>query len=221
MILDASTKTLNSRERRTMKNRFPEIDAYIEKSADLAKPILKRLRKLFHQASPLIHEEVKWGMPHFVHQGIVGMMAAFKQHLSWGFWNAKLMADPHGLWKESETVTAFGFKPKSAADLLPDEIILEYIRAAVTLNEQGVKRPAAKRKLAAKIEVAKDLRAALRQNAKARAVFDTFSPSHQREYIDWLTEAKQQATRERRLAATLELLTEGKSRHWKYQPAKK
>ena len=96
-----------------MKNTLPDVDAYIEKSADFAKPILKRLRKLFHQASPASHEEMKWGAPHFVHQGIVGMMAAFKQHVSWGFWNAKQMPDPHGLLKESERLTAFSFKPST------------------------------------------------------------------------------------------------------------
>lgn len=203
-----------------MKNTLPEVDRYIEQAADFAKPILKRLRKLFHQASPQIREEMKWSFPHFVHQGIVGSMAAFKQHVSWGFWNAKQMSDPHGLLKESETLTSFGFKPKSLSDLPPDEIILEYIRAAVTLNEQSIKRPAAKRKPVAKIEVPKDLRAALKQNPKARATFEAFSPSHQREYIEWITEAKKLETRERRLATTLEWLTNGKSRNWKYEPKK-
>jgi uncharacterized protein YdeI (YjbR/CyaY-like superfamily) len=201
----------------TMKNTLPEVDRYIEQAADFAKPILKRLRKLFHQACPQIREEMKWSFPHFVHQGIVGSMAGFKQHVSWGFWNAKKMPDPQGLLKESKTRTPLGFKPKSLTDLPPDEIILEYIRAAVALNEQGIKRPTIKRKPAAKIEVPKDLRAALKQNAKARATFEAFSSSHQREYIEWITEAKQQATRERRLATTLEWLTEGKSRNWKYK----
>ena len=200
-----------------MKNTLPEVDHYIEHAAAFAKPILKRLRKLFHQASPQIREEMKWSFPHFVHQGIVGSMAAFKQHVSWGFWNAKQMPDPHGLLKESKRLTAFSFKPRSMNDLPSDSIILEYIRAAVALNEQGIKRPAAKRKPAAKVEVPNDLRAALKQNPKARAIFDAFSPSHQREYIEWITEAKQLATRERRLATTLEWLTEGKSRNWKYE----
>lgn len=201
-----------------MKNALPAVDAYIEQAADFAKPILKRVRKLFHQACPNIREEMKWSAPHFVHHGIVGSMAAFKQHVSWGFWNAKQMSDPHGLLKESEALTSFGFKPKSISDLPPDEIILDYIRLAVALNEQGVKRPAAKRKPVAKIEVPKELRTALKQNPKARAAFEGFSPSHQREYIEWITEAKQPATRERRLITTLEWLTEGKSRNWKYRP---
>ena len=85
-----------------MKNTLPEVDQHIEQAADFAKPILKRLRKLFHQACPQIREEMKWSFPHFVHKGIVGSMAAFKQHVCWGFWNAKQMPDPHGLLKESE-----------------------------------------------------------------------------------------------------------------------
>lgn len=140
-----------------MKNTLPAVDAYIEQSADFAKPILKRVRKLFHQACPQIREEMKWSFPHFVHQGIVGSMAAFKRHVSWGFWNAKLMPDPRGLLHETDALSSFGFKPRCVSDLPPDEIILEYILAAVALNEQGVKRPAAKRNSAARIEVPKDL----------------------------------------------------------------
>lgn len=200
-----------------MKNTLPEVDAYIAGCADFARPILKRLRKLFHQACPQMREEMKWRVPHFVHQGIVGCMAGFKRHVSWGFWNASLLPDPHGLFANPETRTGFGFKPRSLADLPPDDVILEYIRAAVELNEQGVKRPTVKRKPVAKAEIPKDLKAALKQNSRARAVFERLSPSHQREYIEWITEAKQAATRERRLATTLEWLTEGKSRNWKYE----
>ena len=198
-----------------MKNTTPEVDAYIERAANFAKPILKRLRKLFHQADSRIHEEIKWGVPHFLCLGMVGMMAAFKQHVSWGFWNAKKLPDLHGLLKSAEAPTSFGFKPRSAAELPPDDVILDYIRAAVALNEQGVKRDAPK-KNPAKVKIPKDLKAALKQNPIALATFEGFPPSHKREYIEWITEAKREATRQQRLATTIEWLSQGKPRNWKY-----
>ena len=200
-----------------MKHTLPEVDAYITNAADWARPILKRLRKLFHAASPKIQETIKWGMPHFEHLGVVGMMGAFKQHVAYGFWKGKLLSDSHGLLKEGGSTTPFGLKVKSVAELPDDEVLLAYIREAISLNEQGVKLPKPPKKPAQPIVVPPDLRAALKGHAKARETFENFPPSHQREYIEWLTEAKQEATRQRRLATTLEWLTEGKSRNWKYR----
>ena len=199
-----------------MKNKLPEVDAYIDEAPEFARPILKRLRKLFHQASPKIHEAIKWGVPFFEYLGIVGMMAAFKHQVGFGFWKGKLMSDPHGVFAEGGGMTPNGTKVKSVAELPDDEILLEYIRAAIALNEQGVALPKPARKKAAKPKIPDDLRDALAANPKARETFENFPPSHQREYIDWLTEAKQEATRQRRLAKTLELLIEGKPRNWKY-----
>ncbi len=199
-----------------MKNTLPEVDAYINDAAEFARPILKRLRKLFHLASPKIQESIKWGLPHFEHLGIVGMMAAFKHHVGFGFWKGKLMSDPHGLFKAGSGTTPHGTKVKSVAELPDEEILLAYIREAMALNEQGIALPKPARKKAVKPKIPAELRAALAANAKARETFENLPPSHQREYVDWLTEAKQEATRLRRLATTIEWLAEGKPRNWKY-----
>ena len=57
---------------------------------------------------------------------------------------------------------------------------------------------------------------ALKKNRKAQANFDAFPPSHKREYIEWITDAKQEATRERRIDTAVEWIAEGKQRNWKY-----
>src|SRR5882762_4867632 len=80
-----------------MKNLSPEVDAYIAASPAYAKPILKKIRSLFHKACPQIEETIKWRFPHFEYNGIVGSMAGFKRYVSYGFWKAKLMEDPHEL----------------------------------------------------------------------------------------------------------------------------
>jgi uncharacterized protein YdeI (YjbR/CyaY-like superfamily) len=204
------------------KNTLPEVDTYIANAADFARPILKKLRKLFHAASPKITETVKWGMPFFEHQGIVGTLGAFKHHVAFGFWKGSLLSDPHGVFTNGRSPKPMGVKVQSVAELPPDEVLLELIREAVALNEQGVTPPKPPRKKVAKpIVVPEILQTALAKNAKARKTFENFPPSHQREYIEWITEAKQESTRQRRLTTTLEWLAEGKSRNWKYETRKK
>ncbi|HKR62781.1 MAG TPA: YdeI/OmpD-associated family protein [Thermoanaerobaculia bacterium] len=189
-----------------MKNTSPEVDRYIENAAPFAQPILRRIREAFHEADPRIVETIKWSMPFFEYKGIVGTMSAFKQHVAWGFWKAKLV----GTESVREKVTEL-------SELPPKKEIIALVRQAVELNEKGVKieRPAREPR-SANVDVPPDLAAALKKNAKARATFDAFPPSHKREYVEWITEAKQEATRQKRLAQAVEWMSEGKSRHWKY-----
>lgn len=201
-----------------MKNRSPEIDAYIAKSADFAKPILTRIRKLFHQACPDIEETMKWSFPHFQFKGIVGGMASFKQHVAFGFWKGKLLKDPHNLFRGVGKTSMNTMKISDVSALPPDKVLLAYIVEAIALNENDVKVPQEKKRKTKKepLPVPDDLAAALRKNKEARKTFEAFSPSHQREYIEWVTEAKQQATRDKRLAKAIAWMSDGKSRNWKY-----
>jgi uncharacterized protein YdeI (YjbR/CyaY-like superfamily) len=198
-----------------MKNPSHELDGYIAKSADFARPILERLRKLFHKACPDIEETMKWGRPFFEYRGIVANMAVFKSYMRWGFWKGKLLKYPDEKLG-AKGLTLLRGRITDVKDLPPDKVILDLIRQAVALNEQGVKVPARKKPAKPAMVVPKDLLAALEQNNKAKAAFDAFSPSHQREYVDWITAAKSEETRSKRLATALEWMSDGKSRHWKY-----
>jgi uncharacterized protein YdeI (YjbR/CyaY-like superfamily) len=204
-----------------MGKKNPDVDNYIARSADFAQPILKKLRALYHKACPQIEETIKWGFPHFEYKGVVGSMAAFKQHAGFGFWKGGLMRDTEGLFKGVRSMTMSACKVRDLSELPADKVLIAYIREAVALNEQGVKLPKPRRTGKKKPVVVPDyFRAALERNRKALATFEAFSPSHQREYVEWVTEAKQETTRERRLATTPEWLAEGKSRNWKYDRKK-
>ena len=195
--------------------RDPRIDAYIAKSAEFAQPILEHLRKLVHEACPQVEETIKWGMPSFVHgDGILCHMGAFKQHAAFGFWKHGLVM---GEGVEREGMGSFG-KLASPRDLPPKKELVALIRKASLLNEQGVKAPGARKAGTPKPlpVVPPDLIAALKKNRKAQATFDAFAPSHKREYVDWITEAKRPETRARRLAQAVEWMAEGKPRNWKY-----
>jgi len=203
-----------------MATKDPRIDAYIAKSADFAKPILKHLRKVVHAGCPEVQETVKWSMPHFDYKGVMCGMAAFKEHCAFGFWKADLILD-RDKQGEKSGMGSFGCI-KSLKNLPNEKTLIGYVKKAAALNEAGIKAPGRTQpKKRAPIPVPNDFAAALKKNAKARKVFESLSPSHRREYLEWITEAKRAETRKERITKTLKLLAEGKSRHWKYQPAKK
>jgi uncharacterized protein YdeI (YjbR/CyaY-like superfamily) len=200
-----------------MGTRDQRIDSYIEKSADFARPILTHLREVVHGACPEVEETVKWGMPHFQYKGMLCAMASFKAHCTFGFWKGRLIVDRGGENAEA-AMGQFG-RITSVAELPPKRVLAGFVKEAMRLNDERVSAPRrapskTKRPAAA---VPDDLAAALRRNRKAAATFDAFSASHRREYIEWITEAKREETRERRVATAVEWLAEGKARNWKYE----
>lgn len=194
-----------------MGKRTAAVDIYIAKSPEFAKPILTQLRWLAHRACPDVEETLKWRMPHFLHKGILFGMAAFKQHCAIHFWKGKLVMG------ENTRTGQFGNlgRVTTLSDLPNQKALLAYIKKAVELNETGVQKPkplTVKKKLT----IPTDFAAALRKNKKAQAAFENFSYSHKKEYLEWITEAKREETRQKRIETTLQWLTEGKSRNWKY-----
>jgi uncharacterized protein YdeI (YjbR/CyaY-like superfamily) len=197
--------------------RILEVDAYIAKSPEFARPILERIRESFHAASPDIQEAMKWQMPHFVRNGILGGMAAFKQHVRFGLWRGKEIRDPNGRFDEMGESGMAAMKITSLADLPAKKALVAYIKEAVALDDKP--KPSQTRKESAKRPAPsppRDLLAALARNSRALATYQALSPSHQREYVEWITEAKREATREKRIAQAVEWMAEGKPRNWRY-----
>lgn len=192
----------------------PRVDAYIEKSAEFAKPILTHIRKIVHEACPDITETMKWSFPHFDHKGTVCSMASFKQHCAFGFWKQSLL-EKDAFPTQKTAMGSFG-RITSLDDLPDEKVMIQLVHQAVDLNEKGVK--VAKKTVERKeLVVPDDLIGALKQNKRAETTFDKFGYSHKKEYIEWITEAKTEATRNKRLATTVEWLSEGKGRNWKYE----
>jgi hypothetical protein len=193
----------------------PRVDDYIRKAAPFAQPILMHLRAVVHEACPDVEETWKWSFPHFDYKGIFCSMAAFKAHATFGFWKGSLLAEQLPTVDEN-AMGQFG-RIRSIDDLPTKQTLIRIVKAAARLNDHGVRVPRAPRTTDAAARPPADLKAALAKNAQAAATFKHFSPSHRREYIEWIVEAKQPATRERRLATTIAWLAEGKPRNWKYQ----
>ncbi len=192
----------------------PRVTAYIAKAAPLAQPILERIRAQMHAIAPEIGEDIKWSMPFFVHNDQpLANMAAFKQHAAFGFWRRE------GAGPADENADAMGQfgRLTSVADVPDAAILAPIVHAAMALIDEGAKTRRAPR--APKVELAMpyDLAAALAAVPIAQANFDGFPPGAQREYLEWVIDAKQPATRARRIASTVEWAAEGKRRNWKYE----
>ena len=197
-----------------MPRKDARIDAYIAKAQPFAQPILKYIRTTVMSASPELEETIKWGLPSFTYHGIVCGMAGFKQHVSFGFWKSKLILNTKGM-PADEAMGQFG-RIKKLSDLPTKREIVGYVRKAMQLNEDGVTvKRAVKPKQA--IPMPPVLKSALAKAAKARTTWDVLSPGHRREYLEWVTEAKTDATRDKRIATTIEWLKDGKRRNWKYE----
>jgi uncharacterized protein YdeI (YjbR/CyaY-like superfamily) len=196
------------------------IDEYTGKKPAFAQPILNHIRGLMHAVSPQITETIKWGHPFFEYKGTFANMAAFKEHCVFGFWNSSALVDKHGAMlrdEEKESAGNFGRITK-LSDLPDDEILKDFILQAIALKDSNYK-PAAKKAATPKapIEMPDYFAAALAGNQKTLAIFHDFSASCKREYLEWLTEAKTEATRQKRLETALEWIGEGKTRNWKYK----
>ena len=192
------------------------VDEYIAKCADFAKPILNHIRGLVHKAVPDVEETMKWSFPHFDYLGeMMFSMASFKEHMAMGFWKVSIMKDPDKILHPDVAMGNFG-RIKSIKDLPADKIIIKYLKEAARLNEEGIK---VKKVVAPKkeLETPDYFIKALNKNKTAKKVFDEFSYSKKKEYVEWITEAKTEATRDKRLETAIEWIAEGKSRNWKYQ----
>lgn len=197
-----------------MGTRDPRVDAYIARSAEFARPILTHLREVVHAACPEVEETLKWSMPSFTYKGLLCGMAAFKAHCTFGFWKGALIMDRNGA-RADDAMGQFG-RITGVSSLPPRKVLAGYVKEAMRLNDEGIQpvrpRPGSRKPL----PVPPDLRAALAKHRKARETFAGMSPSHRREYIEWITEAKGEDTRRKRLDTAIEWLAEGKPRNWKY-----
>lgn len=192
----------------------PRIDAYIERQADFARPILNHLREILHAACPDCEETLKWSSPSFIYKGkILAGFAAFKAHAAFGFWAGSQILETGA--RQESAMGQFG-RLTSLDDLPPRAELEALTKKAMALIDEGVK-PTRNKHAKLPFTVPQDLRAAIDAVPAAAGTFDNFAPSCQREYVEWVTEAKRDETRAKRLALTVEWLAEGKKRNWKYE----
>jgi len=200
-----------------MAQQDPRVDAYIAQAAPFAQPILVRLRQVVHAACPDVEETIKWSSPFFTRGGrILAHMVAFKQHCAFGFWHGREAADQG---RDAEARGQFG-RIESLADLPSAAALKAIVKAAAAEMDAKAGAPRSTKTGGAKrpvLTMPADFATALAAVPAAKACYDGFSPSKQRDYLEWVLEAVMAATRAKRIAQSVEWLAEGKARHWKYE----
>lgn len=194
-----------------------KVSAYIAESADFARPILEYWRNLVHTHCPDVAEAIKWSIPHFDYKGdFMFVMTAYAKHCSFTFLKAPLMSDERlKKSKELKPVQRFMGKITGMEDLPPEEEFVTLLQEAIALNEQGIKLPAAPPDKPKVPDTPDYFLERLAASPEAKAVFDSKSNSFRKEYIVWITDAKTDATRQKRMEEAIGWITEGKSRFWK------
>jgi uncharacterized protein YdeI (YjbR/CyaY-like superfamily) len=201
--------------------RDPRVDAYIAKAPPFAVPILEHVRAAMHAACPELDETMKWSRPFFELDGrVFAGMAAFKAHCAVNFWRGR--GEPaEAIEAPAGTAMARFGHVESLADL-PSAAALRKLVAAAAKEVRAKHESAAPASAAVKRTprppptLPDDLATALRTTPTARKGFDAFTPGQQREYVEWIVEARRAATRAARIAQAVEWMAEGKTRNWKY-----
>jgi uncharacterized protein YdeI (YjbR/CyaY-like superfamily) len=203
--------------------RDKRVDTYIARAAEFARPVLVHIRDIVHEACPEVEEQIKWGCPHFSFKGLMCSMAAFRSHCAMGFTKSSLLPDPEGIFEKRGTTTAWGQLGRITrlVDLPADAILLEYVKRAAALNDAGIKRPRRAARAVGPLRIPIFFSAALKKQPPAWKIFGSFSVSQKRDYVEWLTEAKSEETKQKRLDMAVEWIAAGKTRNWKYLKKKK
>ena len=189
---------------------------YIANAQPFAKPILKKIRSIVHEACPECDEKIKWLFPHFIYKGNLCSMAAFKEHCSFTFWKGEIMTDPENIMEQvgKTAMGQFG-KITSLKDLPSKATFIKYIHEAMRLNDEGISVPKKPSK-ASNFTIHPNFKKALKKNKASNTFFESLSPSNKKDYAEWIMDAKTETTRDKRINTAIEWLGEEKPRNWKY-----
>jgi hypothetical protein len=179
------------------------IDDYIAKAQPFAQEICTKLRRIIFKAEPHIIEDWKWG-PNYSKNGMVCGYGVAKAHVTFTFFQGALMKDAKKIFNYGDANRHNRSVKFTNVKEMNEKVLTAYIQEAVKLNGKGLKAPDRV------IEVPADLKKALAKNKKALATFENFAFTHRKEYVQWVTGAKKQETRDRRIAKAVEMITAGK-----------
>lgn len=192
----------------------PQPDAWFRALSPFAKPLCETLRGLIQRTAPDLGEVMRWSVVAYKGAGLVCAIGAFKEHVSLVFFRGAELDDPRNLFqRETASTSMYTIQFKTAADIKPAPL-REMIQRAVKLDASATPKPKVKR---AEIPVPPALQKALAKNKAARQNFEAMAPSHRREYNEWIADAKQEATIQRRIEKTIAKLTAGEGLNDKYR----
>lgn len=197
-------------------NYLKEVNKYISNAPISQQKILSKLREIIHKASLDIEEKIRWSHPHFDYMG-KGMcfIQALKERVTFGFWFGDKIYNSPKLSKEAKAIYETMGNLTDVSQIPSTKLIIEEIHLAMKLIESG-NRDVKEKKVKPQLVIPDYLSLRFKKDKTANSSFSKMSPSHQREYVDWIIDAKTDETRENRISTMMSQVKEGKSKNWKY-----
>jgi len=186
-------------------NASKDIDKAFAKFTGFQLDYCNHLRALIHKALPEVKEDWKWG-PNFNVSGMVCGVWGFKNHVKINFYKGSLMSDKHKLFTDADNDKGNRSIDFTEQDKIDDAKIIEYLKEAAALNKQGL----TVEKKSITVNIPEDLLRALNKHSGLKMYFDKMAPSHKREYSEYVADAKQDDTRERRIKKVIEMIVENR-----------
>ncbi|MBL7963214.1 MAG: YdeI/OmpD-associated family protein [Flavobacteriales bacterium] len=195
-----------------------QINEYIAEQPEWQRKVLVRLRQLIHSTDEQVTEAWRWNAPAFDHNGIMIGLHGFKHFVSVWFHKGALVKDAHKLFDKPEKDEDKGIRKYKVheGEAINEKAFVDLVKQAVKVNQSGARLSDAKPARKALVMPA-ELETCLRNDEEAWAQWEKFSPSHKKEYVEWITDAKQEETRKRRIAESFHMIRTGAGLNDKYK----
>ncbi|MEZ4919482.1 MAG: YdeI/OmpD-associated family protein [Saprospiraceae bacterium] len=164
-----------------------------------------------------LEESIKWGAPNYSIAGknVVGL-GAFKSYVGLWFYQGVFLKDPAKKLlnaQEGKTKAMRQWRFATIEEIDPN-LIKQYVLEAIANSRAGKEVEVERNKL---IVLDPIFKAALDENPELQAAFKSLSPGKQREYAEYISEAKQEATKQRRIQKSIPIILSGLGLHDKYK----
>lgn len=184
------------------------IDKILANKSEEISDLFLEIREILVNHDERLTEGVKWGMPSYDYKTIVLGLGAFKNHVSIWFHKGAIMKDELGLFEEGDSKEMKQIK-YAPGDEINVEGVKLYFDEAIALNEAGVTIKKTKAKAKKVVVDSADLMTELVKHKEAAAFFNTLTKNQQNNFTSFVEEAKQEATKQRRIAKTIDRLSKG------------
>ena len=186
----------------------------MEKQTDYREE-LEKLRGILLDAG--LEETIKWGAPTYTYQGknVVGI-GAFKSYFGLWFFQGALLEDKKKKLvnaQEGVTKAMRQWRFESAKEI-DEKLIKEYIKESVHNIDQGREIKAVRKK---PLSLPPELQQALKKSKKLENSFNGFSLSKRRDFAEYISSAKRDETKHKRLEKIIPMILEGVGLNDKYK----
>ena len=184
-------------------------DLWLDVAPEASRGLAEQVRHWILRWEPDLTESIKWNMLCFSGRKLVCGLSACKKHLGITFFRGTELRNITKLFNRGEGNTSIlSFQIRSLKEF-DAKAFQRLLHAAVALDADGMEKPPPPKKRE-QWPMPEALAKALKKNKAAAAGFAAFKPTYQREYLVWISTAKQPETLAKRLEETLRALAAGK-----------